>query len=306
MNLVIDLEDDHEVVLIANRGEIAIRIARAPRNSGSNGRHLSEDDAASLHTRRADGPALGGGGDGLSRRRADRRAGKATEVDAVHPGYGFLSENAGFARACARSRPDLRRAAPEALELFGDKARGAGAGQRCGVPILARHATADDAGAGARRSWRSSAPARDDAQGGGGGGGRGMRPGAARRNRGRLRALPLGGEGRVRRWHVYVERTSATPATSRSRSSAIARAASHLGERECTVQRRHQKMIEIAPAPSLSAEVRAALLDAAVDHGARAGYDRLGDVRIPGSTAERRGAIRLHREPIRGCRSSTP
>ena len=127
-------------LLIANRGEIAIRVTRAAAELGIRTVAVfSEDDAQSLHTRKADeahafrgsGPAAYLDGEQMV------AIAKATGCDAIHPGYGFLSENAGFARLCAAAEgitfvgPD-----PETLELFGDKVQARALAERSGVPVL--------------------------------------------------------------------------------------------------------------------------------------------------------------------------
>src|SRR6185436_17548250 len=123
-------------LLIANRGEIAIRIAQAAAELGiaTVGLH-SEDDATSLHVRRVD-TALALKGKGAAAYldiggviAAAQKAG----CDAVHPGYGFLSENAAFADACAKARITFVGPTPEQLELFGDKARARAHAQKCKV-----------------------------------------------------------------------------------------------------------------------------------------------------------------------------
>ena len=149
-------------VLIANRGEIAIRIARAAADLGISSLAVyAEDDAASRHVRAADAAAaLPGTGarayldiDGLI------AAAKAHGCDAVHPGYGFLSENAAFARACVAAGLTFVGPSPEALETFGDKAAARDLAARTGVPLLAGTGTLDLVGAKtffARTGLRSS------------------------------------------------------------------------------------------------------------------------------------------------------
>ena len=126
-------------LLIANRGEIAIRIARTAADMGIETLAVfSSDDAASLHTRAADGAhALNGAGPAAYLDGAQiLAAAQAKGCDAVHPGYGFLSENAAFARACAQSGVTFVGPSPETLELFGDKGAARALAERCDVPIL--------------------------------------------------------------------------------------------------------------------------------------------------------------------------
>ncbi len=187
-----------ESLLIANRGEIAVRIARTAGDLGVETVAVyAEDDAASLHTREADrAVSLGATGvpaylDGAAVIAAARAAG----CDAVHPGYGFLSESAAFAAACQQAGLTFVGPAPETLALFGDKAAARALAQRCGVPLLAGTSTAVTL-AGARDFLAGLGP------GGAvmlkavaGGGGRGMRrspawPAWRKPSRGRRRRPP--------------------------------------------------------------------------------------------------------------------
>ena len=126
-------------LLIANRGEIAVRIARTAAEMGiSTVAVFSQDDAASLHTRKADeAVALKGSGPAAYLDIAQVvAAATVAGCDAVHPGYGFLSENEAFARACAEAGLTFVGPTPETLALFGDKGRARTLAQQCGVPVL--------------------------------------------------------------------------------------------------------------------------------------------------------------------------
>src|SRR5579859_1918357 len=132
----------HQVqkLLIANRGEIAVRIARTAAEMGiATVAVFSEDDAASLHTRKADvAVALKGAGPAAYLDVAQLiAAARDSGCDAVHPGYGFLSENPAFARACAGANLTFIGPEPDTLQLFGDKGRARALAKQCGVPVLA-------------------------------------------------------------------------------------------------------------------------------------------------------------------------
>ncbi|TWT15147.1 carboxyl transferase domain-containing protein [Reyranella sp. CPCC 100927] len=268
-------------LLIANRGEIAIRIARSAADAGIRTVSVhSEDDALSLHTRRTDETrALKGVGtaaylDAAQIVAVAREAG----CDAIHPGYGFLAENAGFARACADAGISFVGPSPETLDLFGDKAQARALAQRCGVPVMPGTTKATSL-AEARAFLQSLG------RGGAvmikaiaGGGGRGMRPVFdiddldEAYERCRSEAMQAFGNG-----DIYVEQLFA-----RARHIEVqvvgdgTGAVSHLWERECSIQRQRQKLIEVAPAPALRPAVRARLLDAAVRLAAAARYRSAG------------------------------
>ena len=126
-------------LLIANRGEIAIRIARAAGDAGlASVAIYSADDAQSLHVRAADAAheIPGRGARAYLDIEAVIAAAKATGCDALHPGYGFLSENAALARRCIEEGIVFVGPSPEALELFGDKAQAKALAKRCGVPVI--------------------------------------------------------------------------------------------------------------------------------------------------------------------------
>jgi acetyl/propionyl-CoA carboxylase alpha subunit/acetyl-CoA carboxylase carboxyltransferase component len=269
-------------LMIANRGEIAIRIARAAADLGlATTAIFATDDAASLHISAAD-RAVGLGAAG-ARAYLDIatliEAARAARCDAIHPGYGFLSESAPFARACASAGIAFVGPSPEALETFGDKARARALAIRAGVPVVPGTDGPVDL-AGMEAFFESLPP------GGAmmikavaGGGGRGMR---AVRDRGRIgeafaaasrEAMAAFGEGAL-----YAERL-----VDHARHIEVQIAGDNggvlaIGERDCSLQRRHQKILEIAPAPNLSEPLRARLFEAAVTLAAAARYRTLGTV----------------------------
>src|SRR5689334_194136 len=265
-------------LLIANRGEIAIRIARAASEAGlaSVAIHPA-DDAASLHVRRADESheIPGRGARAYLDIEAVIAAAKATGCDALHPGYGFLSENVGLARRCAEEGITFVGPSPDALELFGDKAKAKALAKSSGVPII--EGTEGPTSLEEARTFLAAHGA-VMIKAIAGGGGRGMRivNDAAGLEEAYARcqseAMAAFGSG-----EVYVERLIRKARHIEvqivgDRHGAI----SHLWERECTIQRRNQKLIEVAPSPSLSEALRARIIEAAKQLAAAAHYDNLG------------------------------
>ena len=268
-------------LLIANRGEIAIRIARAAGETGlATVAIYPADDALSLHVRAADAAheIPGRGARAYLDIEAVVAAAKATGCDALHPGYGFLSENTLLARRCAEEGITFVGPSPEALDLFGDKAKAKALAKECGVPIIEgtsgptslEQAKDFFASLGAGGAVMIKAIA--------GGGGRGMRivDDAARLEEAYARCqseakAAFGSDG------VYVERLirNARHIEVQIIGDHIG-AISHLWERECTIQRRNQKLIEVAPSPSLSNGLRTRIIDAAKELAAAANYDNLG------------------------------
>jgi acetyl/propionyl-CoA carboxylase alpha subunit/acetyl-CoA carboxylase carboxyltransferase component len=270
-------------LLVANRGEIAIRVMRAAAARGLRSVAVhSEDEAGALHTRKADAAiALRGEGaaayldiDGIL------AAARAADCDALHPGYGFLAESADLARRCAEAGLVFVGPSPEALELFGDKASARTLAARCGVPVV-EGSSGPTSLEEARRLLSGLGPGASlMIKAISGGGGRGVRPvhseeeleKAFERCASEAAAAFGNGDLYIERWipnarHVEVQ--VAGDATG---------AVVHFGERECSVQRRHQKLIEIAPAPGLAPALRERLLDAAVRLSREAGYASLGTV----------------------------
>ena len=268
-------------LLIANRGEIAIRIARAASDLGiATVAVYPADDAESLHTRKADEARLlpGVGAAAYLDIQQVIAAAKETGCDAIHPGYGFLSENAAFASRCADEGINFVGPSPDALELFGDKVKSRALAQRLGVPVV--RGTDGPVDAQSAREFMASL----------GDGGAMM-----------LKAL-FGGGGRGTRAVERIEDVEA--ALARCQSEALAAfgksevfaeqlirrarhvevqiigdgtgAVSHLWERECSVQRRHQKIVEVAPSPGLPAGIRQRICEAAVRMAADVRYRSLG------------------------------
>lgn len=285
-------------LLIANRGEIAIRIARAAADAGlATVAIYPADDALSLHVRAADKACEipGRGARAYLDIEGVISAAKSTGCDALHPGYGFLSENSVLARRCAEEGIIFVGPSPEALDLFGDKVAAKALAKRCSVPVIegtVGPTTLDEAkaffaslGKGGAVMVKAMA----------GGGGRGMRAvekasdldEAYARCQSEAKAA-FGSDG------VYVERLIRKARHIEvqiigDRHGAI----SHLWERECTIQRRNQKLIEVAPSPSLSDGLRARIVEAAKQLAGAANYDSLGtfEFLVDGEAGEGDGAF---------------
>mgnify|MGYP001044947941 FL=1 len=267
-------------ILIANRGEIALRIARAAAELGiATVAVAPADDRTSGHVVAADEfhELPGQGAAAYLSIAAMLEVAERAGCDAIHPGYGFLSESAAFARAAAAKGIAFIGPAPEALDLFGDKARARGLARACGVPVPDGDdatATRDQAAAFLERLGAGGAIMIKAVAGGGG---RGMRivrapselEAAWQRCQSEAKAA-FGDEA------LYVERY--LPSVRHIEVQVVGDGANviHLGERECTIQRRHQKLIEIAPSPGLSAATRKAICAAALAMAAKVGYRSLG------------------------------
>lgn len=248
-------------LLIANRGEIAIRIMRAAQDLGIVAIAVfSKDDAQSLHRRLADeafeldgvGPRAYLDIEGVIA--VAKRAG----CDAVHPGYGFLAENADFARACAAAGLTFIGPDPDTLELFGDKAKARDLATRLGVPVAP--ATQGGASLDEIRSFKASLGADIMIKAVAGGGGRGMRPVLASEDPAEAFDLcAKEAEGAFGDGRLFAERFVKDARHIEVQVLGDGEDAVTIHDRECSIQRRNQKIIEVAPAPNLSESVRDSL-----------------------------------------------
>lgn len=268
-------------ILIANRGEIALRLVRATQEFGAESVAIyAEDDALAPHVEMANhAVALRGSGPApyLDIARLIEIA-QQTGCDAVHPGYGFLSERADFARACAQARLRFIGPTPEQLELFGDKAAARALAQQHQVPLMPGSqstVTLEQARAFLLEQLRLGHGMVIKAVGGGGG--RGMRvvmtldelDQAYARCVSEARAA-FGVDA------VYVERLMVRARHVEIQVLGDGRDVISLGERECSLQRRFQKLVEMAPSPSLSAQLREQITQAALRMARAVGYSGLG------------------------------
>ena len=268
-----------KTILIANRGEIAIRVAQACAELGIESVAVfSEDDAEALHPRRADrAVALPGKGaraylDIATVAAAAREAG----ADAVHPGYGFLSENADFARAVAEAGMTFIGPSPEVLERLGDKTRALALAREIGAPV--NPGLGAEAGPQEIRAFMAELDgAAVVIKAAAGGGGRGMR---IVREASEIEALwaeaRAEAEAAFGSPAVYAERFLAGARHIEVQVLGDGTEAVHAWERDCTLQRRHQKIVELAPAPNLDPAVRDRLLSASVEMARAVGYRGLG------------------------------
>jgi acetyl-CoA carboxylase, biotin carboxylase subunit len=270
-------------VLIANRGEIAVRVLRACRELGvATVAVFSEADRESLHVMLADEAVpLGPPSASESYLAIDKilAAARATGAEAVHPGYGFLAENAGFAETCAAAGLVFIGPPPAAIRAMGDKLAARRVATQMQVPIVPGMSSpvADDAEA-ARVAGEVGYPVMIKAALGGGG--KGLRlvhqPGdlAGALRAARSEAGAAFGDGAV-----YIERYLEEPRHVEIQVLADGHGTVvHLGERECSIQRRHQKLIEESPSPLADAELRRRMGDAACRVAAAVGYVNAGTV----------------------------
>ena len=270
-------------ILVANRGEIALRIIRACREMGVKTVAVCSDvDAPSLHVRCADEHVcIGPADDALSYRSIPNvlSAAEMTGADAIHPGYGFLAENSHFAEVCELIGITFIGPASEQIALLGNKVKARETMRRHGVPVIP----------GSDGEVRHRAQAVQIAQTIGypvmvkasaGGGGRGMRVVNREEDLGKA-ILSAQSEARTAFHHdgVYLEKYFADPRHVEIQVLADAQGhAVHLGERECSIQRRYQKLIEESPSPAVDDSLRKAMGKMALKAVKAADYRNAGTV----------------------------
>ncbi len=270
-------------ILIANRGEIALRIIRACKEMGiATVAVYSEADRDSLHVRFADeivciGPARAA----ESYLNVPRiiSAAEVTGAEGIHPGYGFLAENADFAEACESCGMKFIGPSPDLISRMGDKASAREAMLKAGVPVvpgsLGVVTAADDAVTIAREI---EYPVMVKASGGGGG--KGMRlAGDDDELRRAFVAAANEAEASFGNREVYVEKFIEKPRHIEIQILCDAHGnGAFLGERDCSVQRKHQKLIEETPSPAVDSDLRAKLGEAAIQGALALGYQSVGTV----------------------------
>lgn len=270
-------------LLVANRGEIAVRIMRTCRELGIKTVAVySEPDATSLHVRLADEAyAIGPAPSSASYLNVDKilAVAKRSDVQAIHPGYGFLSENADFAEACAAAGIMFIGPPPDAVRAMGDKTTARAMMEVAGVPMAPGTTEAiEDTDKAGDIAGDIGYPVLIKAAAGGGG--KGMRlveePDAFKQamEMAQREAASAFGDGRV-----FIEKYIAEPRHIEFQIIADQHGhCVHLFERECSIQRRHQKVIEEAPSSVLPPEVRQVMGQAAVKAAQACGYTNAGTV----------------------------
>lgn len=270
-------------ILVANRGEIAVRIIRACHELGVEAAAIySEADRDALHVRLADEAVCVGpppSRNSYLNISSIVSAALVTGSEAIHPGYGFLAENAGFAEACEQSKLVFIGPKAETIRLMGDKAEARRAMQRAGVPIIpGSKDVLEDPKEALTLADRIGYPVILKAKSGGGG--KGMR--VVRSPEDLEPAMTMAqteAEAAFGDGAVYMEKF-----LERNRHIEIQIAADdegrvlHFFERDCSVQRRHQKLIEESPSPALGEETRTRLAETAVAGARGIGYRSLGTV----------------------------
>ncbi len=299
-------------VLIANRGEIAIRIARAATSLGMESVAVyAPADAESLHTGYATraveipGHATGDPVGAYLDIEALIAIAAETGCDCVHPGYGFLAENTRFAERCAEAGLTFVGPPAAAISLFGDKVRARAFAASLGIPVVPGSSEP-------LPGWEEAVLAAGEIgypvmlKAAAGGGGRGMRQVTSSEDMGeafqRCRSEALAAFGNDA---VFIEKLVQEPRHIEVQVLADTHGnVVHLYERDCSVQLRHQKVVEIAPAPGLDPALRDRLLNDAVKLARKSGYANAGIVEFLVDPAERRSTTSSNAIPA--SRSNTP
>ncbi|MCG2712712.1 MAG: acetyl-CoA carboxylase biotin carboxylase subunit [Candidatus Omnitrophica bacterium] len=270
-------------ILIANRGEIALRIIRTCKEMGIRTVAVySEADASSMHVQFADEAVCIGPAPSASSYlniAAIMSAAEITDVEAIHPGYGFLSENAHFAEICESCHITFIGPTPENIRLLGDKMAAKDTMKKAGVPIIPGSGTIiNNKNEAIRIANKLKYPVIIKASSGGGG--KGMR---VAHNDVRLVSSILTAQSEAEsnfgNPNVYLEKYFTKPRhievqiLADNHNHVV-----HLGERDCTVQRRHQKLVEETPSPAIDSKLRRKITEAAVRAAKAVNYTNAGTI----------------------------
>ena len=269
-------------ILVANRGEIAMRVIRACRELGiATAAIYAESDATSIYVKKANEAYLVGPGPVQGYLDAQQIVGLAKRIraDAIHPGYGFLAENADFARLCEEAGITFIGPSPHSLDLLGDKVKARELASKVGVPVVpgtdGSVSTFDEALAFSRQAGypiivKASA----------GGGGRGLR--VVRSDEELKEAMEAGAREALAAFgngELFLEKYIERPHHIEFQLLADKKGyVIHLGERDCSIQRRHQKLIEIAPSLILTPRLRAEMGEAAISLARAAQFYNAGTI----------------------------
>ncbi|MFZ1685034.1 MAG: acetyl-CoA carboxylase biotin carboxylase subunit [Candidatus Zixiibacteriota bacterium] len=270
-------------ILIANRGEIAVRVMRACRDLGIKSVAVFSDaDATAFHVRMADEAyCIGPAPSAQSYLVQDNiiTAAKESGADAIHPGYGFLSENATFAKRCVDEGIIFIGPKPETIALLGDKVAARATAEKAGLPLI-KGANIDVTNLTACKATAREIGYPILVKAAAGGGGKGMRVvDAEDQLEESLRAAASEAKSAFGDSRVYIEKYLKRPRHIEIQILCDQHGnCMHLMERECSIQRRHQKVIEESPSPIMTTELRAKMGQAAVKIAAESGYVGAGTV----------------------------
>jgi len=272
-----------EKVLIANRGEIALRVIRACKELGIHTLAVySEADVDSLHVQLADEAiCIGAPPSSESYLKIDRimSAAEVGDVDAIHPGYGFLAENAHFAEVCETCKIKFIGPSAAAMRLMGDKNAARASARKAGVPVVpGSDGIIDTEKDAVKVAKKIGYPVMIKAAAGGGG--RGMRPAHNEPSlMGAFHSARHEAEKAFGNGDVYIEKLIINPHHIEFQIMADSHGrVVHLGERDCSIQRRNQKVIEECPSPLMNAALRKKMGNAAVKLAKSVGYENAGTI----------------------------
>ncbi|PYU92874.1 MAG: acetyl-CoA carboxylase biotin carboxylase subunit, partial [Acidobacteria bacterium] len=269
-------------ILIANRGEIALRIICACKELGVRTVAVySEADRDALHVRFADEAVCIGpprSADSYLNVASIISAAEITDADAIHPGYGFLSENANFAEVCETCKITFIGPRPDVMQLMGDKNKARETMASLGLPVLPGSGVVESEAEAVQAARKIGYPVMVKAAAGGGG--RGMRAveSAAELSQA-LEAARNEAKAAFGSPEVYLEKLIPSPRHIEFQVLADQHGkVVHLGERECTIQRRHQKLVEESPSTQIDAPLRQRMGHLVVDAMQKVGYTNAGTV----------------------------